>query len=94
MPAVSTIPPQPLHDTDGKVFAYFVPADQFDKLRAEMDGLRRQVSSITRQRDHYAEQLKQSLLTFVPEPPTEDDFRDAETRPADLSALIAELETQ
>lgn len=92
MPAVSTIPPQPLHDTDGKVFAYFVPADQFDKLQAEMDELREQVMSLTRQRDHYAEQLKQSLLTFVPESPTEDDFRVAQSRPADLSALIGELE--
>jgi hypothetical protein len=94
MTAATAIPSQPLHDTDGKVFAYFVPADRFDQQRADMEVLRNQVETLTRQRNHYAEQLKQELLAFIPEPPTEDDFRNAEASSDALSALIAELETK
>ncbi len=94
MTAATDIPSQPLHDTDGKVFAYFVPADRFDQLRAEMDTLRKQIGTLTRQRDHYAERLKQLMLEFAPEPPTEDDFRNAEASSEALSALIAELEAK
>jgi hypothetical protein len=85
MPTTAPIPPQPLHDTDGRVFAYFVPADRFDQLLA-------QVESLTRQRDHYAERLKQQLLAFVPDPPTEEEFARVEANPTDLSGLIADLE--
>lgn len=87
MPAAPAIPSQPLHDTDGQVFAYFVPADR-------LDALRRQVDTLTRQRDHYAEELKRHLLAFVPEPPTEDEFARAEANPTDLTGLIADLEQE
>jgi hypothetical protein len=85
MTATAAIPSQPLHDTDGRVFAYFVPADRLHQLLA-------QVESLTRQRDHYAAQLKDHLLAFVPDPPTEEEFARVEANPTDLSGLIADLE--
>lgn len=81
------IPSQPLHDTDGRVFAYFVPADRFDQLLAR-------VESLTRQRDEYAERLKRQLLAFVPDPPTEDEFARVEANPTDLSGLMTDLEAK
>jgi len=87
MPTTAPIPSQPLHDTDGRVFAYFVPADRFDQLLA-------QVESLTRQRDQYAAKLKEQLLAFVPEPPTEEEFARVEANPTDLSGLIADLEAK
>lgn len=87
MVAATPIPSQPLHDTDGRVFAYFVPADRFDQLLAR-------VESLTRQQDEYAERLKQQLLAFVPDPPTEDEFARVETNPTDLSGLMTDLEAK
>ena len=94
MPATQVIPSQPLHDTDGRVFAYFVPADKLDQLRTDLDTARRQVESLTRQRDHYAEQLKRHLLAFVPEPPSAEEYVRVEANPTDLSGLIAGLERE
>jgi hypothetical protein len=87
MPAVSTIPPQPLHDTDGKVFAYFVPADQFDKLRAEMEHVRKQ-------RDAYELKLRSLLPKATPEEEAEMRRLSETAVPNGLRTLIADLEAE
>ncbi|MCU0705006.1 MAG: hypothetical protein MUF18_13605 [Fimbriiglobus sp.] len=53
MPAIPTTPSR--HE-----------ADELLRLRAEVAALRAQVGTLTRQRDHYAEQLKEQWLAFAP----------------------------
>lgn len=85
-------PRQELRDADGRTLAYLVSADEMGRLLAEADDLRRQAAVLRRQKDSYAEQLKQALLTLAPPPPTEGETRQAAANPGDLSAIIAELE--
>jgi transketolase len=87
MPAVSTIPPQPLHDTDGKVFAYFVPADQFDRLQAEVEHVRKQ-------RDAYESKLRSLLPKATPEEEAEMQRLLETAVPNGLRNLIADLESE
>ncbi len=84
------IPRQELHDTDGRTFAYLVSADEMARLLAEVDTLRSQLDLVRRQKDYYADQLKQTLLTFAPLPPTEAEFEHAAANPSDLSALLSD----
>lgn len=76
----ATIPPQPLHDTDGKVFAYVVPADQFENLRIEVENLRRQIRSLVPKATPEEEAEMKRLLET--------------TAPHGLRDLIAELEAE
>ena len=80
--------PQELRTTVGGVFAYFVPAEEFDRMRAEIAALRADVARLARQKDFYIAELTDLLKTSIPLPPTEDELRQA------LADLVVELERE
>lgn len=88
------IPRQELHDTEGRTFAYLVSAEEMARLLAEIDALRSQLEVARRQKDYYAGQLKETLLTFAPVPPTKAEFDHAAANPSDLSAILSDLNTK
>ena len=85
---------QELRTTDGKVFAYFVPAEEMDRLRAEIDSLREQVATLQRQKDHYVAELTRVLQTSLPIPPTEEEVNAAVPNSEELRKIITELEAR
>lgn len=87
MSAPTAIPSQPLHDTDGKVFAYFVPATDFDRLREEVESLRKQQTV-------YERQLRSLLPKATPEEEAEMTRLMQTAVPNGLRNLIAELEAE
>jgi hypothetical protein len=89
-----SIPRQELRDTEGRTFAYLVPAEEMDRLRSELEGLRAQVETLRRQKEYYVRELEQVLLKFVPPPLTESEMREALANPVTLSELIADLENK
>ena len=70
------IAPQPLRTTDGQVFAYFVPAEEMNRLRGEIESLREQLSQAERQRDHNLAKVKELLTTRFPLLPTPEEMAD------------------
>ena len=80
-------PQQALHDTDGRVFAYFVPAEEFENMQAELVRVRAQ-------RDRIAAELQRVQESYAPPEPTAEDWRTFRGNSGELSALIERLETK
>jgi hypothetical protein len=62
---------------DGQVFAYFVPAEEMDRLQNELEALRQQVATLQRQRDRYVREMTELLKTRFPPLPTPEKMADA-----------------
>jgi outer membrane protein TolC len=78
----------------GQVHADFVPAEELDRLRAEVESLREQLARAERQRDTYIAELARLLKSSIPIPPSEEEMREAVANPNELAGLIAELEAR
>jgi len=91
IPAAS-IPRQELRTANGEVFAYFIQADEFARMQAEMEELRKQVATLQRQKDHYVAELTEVLKTYFPLLPTEEEMLAAVDNSHEIRQLIAELE--
>ena len=79
-------PQQALHDTDGRVFAYFVSAEDFERMQSELVRARAQ-------RDRVTAELQRVLEIYAPPEPTEKDWQTFRGNGEELSSLIASLET-
>ena len=92
----SALAPQELRTTDGEVFAYFVPAAEMDRLRAEIASLREQLVEAERQRDHNLAKVKELLTTRFPLLPTPEEMADPSlwATSEDIQKLIADLESR
>jgi hypothetical protein len=87
---------QGIRDIDGKVFAYFVPAEEMDRLRAEIDSLREQVVTLQRQKDRYLREVEDLLKTRFPLLPTPEEMADPSrwATSDDIRQIIADLESR
>jgi hypothetical protein len=87
---------QELKAADGRVVAYFVPAEEMDRLRAEIDSLRQQVGTLQRQKDRYTRELTDLLKTRFPPLPTPEQMADASqwATSDDIRQIIADLESR
>ena len=87
---------QELRTTEGKVFAYFVPAEEMDRLRAEIDSLREQVATLKRQKDRYLLELEGLLQTRFPLMPTPEEIADPSRwgTSEDIRGIISERESR
>lgn len=94
MPVAAIRTPQPLRDPSGTVAAYFVPADEFDALQAELADLRVQVGRLQRQRDGYIAQLEGAYRTLLPAPLTEEELNAPVQNPDAVRKILAELESE
>lgn len=90
----ATIPRQELRTADGEVFAHIIQADEFARMQAEMEELRKQVATLTRQKNHYVAELTEVLKTYFPPPPTEEEMLAAQDNSHEIRKLIAELEAR
>ncbi len=91
-------PPQPLHDSSGRVFAYFVPAEELERLRSQVERLEAELARARAQRDRLAKDFQEVLETFTPPDPTAEEWQAFENNPGDnsdaMDALIAQLESR
>jgi outer membrane protein TolC len=69
-----------------------ISPEELTALRAELEMLRAQVATLTRQKAHYRADLERVLKSSFPLPPTEEEMREAGKNPNALAELIAELE--
>ena len=86
--------PLEVRDASGQVIAYLVPAEQMNRMRAELDALRAQVATLQRQKNHYVAELTRVLKTWIPIPPSEEEVLAATDNSAELHKLIADLESR
>ena len=89
-----TIAGQALRDTDGQISAYIVPAEELDRLRAEVESLREQVATLQRRNDRYVREMTEMLRTYIPIPPTEEEMLAAVDNSHEVRKIIADLESQ
>lgn len=85
---------QELKATDGRVVAYFVPAEEMDRLRAEIESLQQQLTTALQQRDHHLAKREELLKTRFPLLPTEEEMKAAVPNSDEIQNLIAELESR
>jgi hypothetical protein len=83
-----------LHTADGQVTADFVPAEEYERLRAEVVTLREQVATLRRQKDRYVAELTEVLKTSIPIPPTEEEVLAAVPNSDEVRKIIEDLEAR
>jgi ABC-type phosphate transport system auxiliary subunit len=93
IPATS-IPRQELRTANGEVFAHVIQADEFARMQAEMEELRKQVATLTRQKARYIAELNDVLKKSIPIPPSEEALAAMTPNSEELQKLIAELESR
>jgi hypothetical protein len=88
--------PLEVRGADGQVIAYLVPAEQMDRLRAEIASLREQLGTAIRQRDHHMAKEVELLKTLFPLPPTEEEMADPSlwATSDDIRRIIADPESR
>lgn len=94
MPVAAIREPQPLRDPSGTVAAYFVPADEFEAMRAELVELREKTAKLQRQRDHYVAKLDEAYRTLIPVPLTDEELEGPVQNPNGLDDILAKLEAK
>ena len=92
MPVAAIREPQPLRDPSGAVAAYFVPADEFEAMRAELTELRAHAAKLQRQRDHYVAKLDEAYRTLIPVPLTDEELEAPVQNPNAVRDILAKLE--
>ncbi len=93
MPVAAIREPQPLRDPSGTIAAYFVPADEFEAMRAELTELREKTAKLQRQRDHYIAKLDEAYRTLIPVPLTDEELEGPIQNPNGLDEILAKLES-
>src|SRR5579871_6766928 len=85
-----------LHTADGQVQIDVVPAEEYERLRAELESLRERLAEAERQRDHHLAKVKHLLTTRFPPLPTPEEMADPSlwATSDDIQRLIADLEAR
>jgi hypothetical protein len=86
--------PLEVHDEHGRVIAYIVAVEEMERLRGEMEELRKHVATLQRQKDHYIAELLEVYRTNFPPPPTEEEMLSAVDNSHELQQLIDELKAR
>lgn len=94
VPTPSPITEQDLRTADGQVYAYVVPVEQMERMRAELASLREQLATAIRQRDHHLAKLEEVLKEYFPLPPTEQEMLTPQATSDDIARLLADLESR
>ena len=87
MSVVIAATPQPIHDPDGNVTAYLVPAAELNRLRAEVSAAREREAD-------YERKILALLPKATPEEEAEMKHLMATTTPDGLDHFIAALEAE
>jgi hypothetical protein len=84
---------QPLHDASGQTFAYFVPADEMDRMRSEIEALKQQVEALSAEAAESQRQLAVASGIKPLPPMTEAEPRALMAGPhVSFADVIAELD--
>ncbi len=88
-----SFPRQELRDTDGRTFAFIISAEEMDRMRAEVEALKREVVALRAEARESQRQLA-AASGIKPLPPmTDDELRQLMAGPhTTLRDVIAELD--
>jgi hypothetical protein len=84
----------PLKTKDGVVVAYFVPAEEWDRLHSELASLKEQLATAVRERDHHLAKRVELLKTRFAPLPTEEEMATAVDNSHLIEGIIADLEAR
>lgn len=94
MPVLAVETPRGQRSPSEKQLGYFVPAEEFEALQAEVAALKEQVTSLQRQKDHYVAKLDEAYRTLIPVPLTDEELEGPVQNPDAVRNILAELDAK
>lgn len=94
MPVLAVETPRAQRTPSEKQLGYFVPAEEFEALQAEVAALKEQVARLQRQKDHYVAKLDEAYRTLIPVPLTDEELEGPVQNPNGLDAILAKLDAR
>ena len=75
-----------------KQLGYFVPAEEFEALQAELEKARAEVARLKARETRIVAELEEAYRTLIPLPPTEEELYGPVQNPNGLDAILAKLD--